>query len=117
MYCCLSRDLSVRCSMLKEMRLLRAPENKRTGIEIRPKVRCPDQTEAAIIPLVHDGSCTAHIKDGTAHVGTTASAVRSSAARPVHRPQPNPPRIGSLAHKPSLDAQILRRGEPKCEAG
>src|SRR5271169_4071115 len=53
MYCCLSRDLSVRCSMLKEMPLLRAPENKRTGMEIRPKVKCPDQTEAAIIPLVH----------------------------------------------------------------
>jgi hypothetical protein len=36
--------------MLKEMPLLRAPENKRTGIEIRPKVKCPDQTEAAIVP-------------------------------------------------------------------
>src|SRR5580700_3408188 len=50
MYCCLSRDLSVRCSMLKEIPLLRAPENNRTGIEIRPKVKCPDQTEAAIVP-------------------------------------------------------------------
>jgi hypothetical protein len=27
---------------------LRAPENRRTGIEINPKVRYPDQTEAAI---------------------------------------------------------------------
>src|SRR5271170_7982581 len=52
MYCCLSRDLSVRCSMLKEMPLLRAPENKRTGMEMRPKVKCPDQTDAAINPLV-----------------------------------------------------------------
>jgi hypothetical protein len=34
--------------MLKEMPLLRAPENKRTGMEINPKVRYPDQTEAAI---------------------------------------------------------------------
>jgi hypothetical protein len=36
--------------MLKEIPLLRAPENKRTGMEIRPKVKCPDQTEAAIVP-------------------------------------------------------------------
>jgi hypothetical protein len=28
---------------------LRAPENRRTGIEINPKVRYPDQTEAAIV--------------------------------------------------------------------
>jgi hypothetical protein len=28
---------------------LRAPENRRTGIEIKPKVRYPDQTEAAIV--------------------------------------------------------------------
>src|SRR6266853_122840 len=58
MYCCLSRDLSVRCSMLKEMPLLRAPENKRTGMEMRPKVKCPDQTEAAIFPLVHRDATT-----------------------------------------------------------
>src|SRR5271168_2862316 len=51
MYCCLRRDLSVRCSMLKEMPEERAPENKRTGMEIKPKVKCPDQTEAAIVPL------------------------------------------------------------------
>src|ERR1019366_8714739 len=30
------------------MPLLRAPENRRTGIEINPNVRYPDQTEAAI---------------------------------------------------------------------
>jgi hypothetical protein len=34
--------------MLNEMPLLRAPENKRTGIEIKPNVKYPDQTEAAI---------------------------------------------------------------------
>src|SRR5215470_8253882 len=34
--------------MLKEIPLLRAPENKRTGIEIKPNVKYPDQTEAAI---------------------------------------------------------------------
>src|ERR1700677_1135068 len=56
MYCCFSRDLSVRCSMLKEIPELRAPENNRTGIEISPKVKCPDQTEAAIIPLVRETS-------------------------------------------------------------
>jgi len=31
-------------SMLKECLLLRAPENRRTGMEINPKVRYPDQT-------------------------------------------------------------------------
>jgi hypothetical protein len=35
--------------MLKEMPLLRAPEKRRTGMEIRPKVRYPDQTDAAIV--------------------------------------------------------------------
>jgi hypothetical protein len=35
--------------MLKEMPELRAPENSRIGIEIKPKVRYPDQTEAAIV--------------------------------------------------------------------
>jgi hypothetical protein len=36
--------------MLKEIPELRAPEKSFTGIEIRPKVRYPDQTEAAIVP-------------------------------------------------------------------
>jgi len=31
---------------------LRAPEKSFTGIETRPKVRYPDQTEAAIVPLL-----------------------------------------------------------------
>jgi hypothetical protein len=34
--------------MLKEIPELRAPEKRRTGIEIKPNVRCPDQTEAAM---------------------------------------------------------------------
>src|SRR5215470_16237076 len=34
--------------MLKEMPLLRAPEKSLTGMEIKPNVRYPDQTEAAI---------------------------------------------------------------------
>jgi hypothetical protein len=40
--------------MLKEMPELRAPENRRIGIEIKPKVRYPDHTEAAIVhsPIV-----------------------------------------------------------------
>ena len=33
---------------MKEIPELRAPEKRRTGIEIRPNVRYPDQTEAAI---------------------------------------------------------------------
>src|SRR5580704_11234712 len=49
MYCCLSRDLSVRCSMLKEMPELRAPENRRTGMEMSPKVRWPDQVDDGIV--------------------------------------------------------------------
>src|SRR5258708_32273556 len=89
MYCCLSRDLSVRCSMLKEMPLLRAPENKRTGMEISPKVKCPDQTEAAINPSRSPGCYHA----------------------PAIAPKlPNLPRIASLAYKPTLDAQISGTG-------
>jgi hypothetical protein len=34
--------------MLKEMPELRAPENSRTGMEIRPKVKWPDQTDDGI---------------------------------------------------------------------
>jgi hypothetical protein len=34
---------------LKETPELRAPENKRTGMEISPKVRYPVQTEAAMV--------------------------------------------------------------------
>jgi hypothetical protein len=34
--------------MLNEMLELRAPENKRTGMEINPNVKYPDQTEDAI---------------------------------------------------------------------
>src|SRR5271165_1331834 len=49
MSCCLTRWWSVRCSWLNEMPLLRAPENKRTGMEINPNVKYPDQTEAAIV--------------------------------------------------------------------
>src|SRR5580658_955323 len=74
-YCCFTRTLSVRCSMLKEMPLLRAPENKRTGIEMRPKVKCPDQTEAAMIPLVHETStlpCHSDQGDGLAIASPSA---------------------------------------------
>jgi hypothetical protein len=39
--------------MLKEMPELRAPEKSRIGIEIKPKVRYPDQTEAAIVHPVN----------------------------------------------------------------
>src|SRR5215469_11729329 len=46
--CCLIRVLSSRCSMWKEMWLPRAPENRRTGMEINPNVKYPDHTEDAI---------------------------------------------------------------------
>jgi hypothetical protein len=39
------------------MPLLRAPENRRTGMEINPKVRYPDQTEAAIGFTPRDEAC------------------------------------------------------------
>src|SRR4051794_13452330 len=48
--CCFTRCKSSRCNMLKEMLVLRAPEKSLTGREIRPKVRYPDQTDAAIDP-------------------------------------------------------------------
>src|ERR1043165_5040455 len=44
------RVRSSRCSMWKEMLELRAPEKSLTGIEIRPNVRYPDQTDDAIVP-------------------------------------------------------------------
>ena len=37
--------------MLKEMPELRAPENSRTGMEMRPKVKWPDQTDDGIVSL------------------------------------------------------------------
>ena len=38
--------------------MLRAPENRRTGIEINPNVRYPDQTGAAIdFTLYRDEAC------------------------------------------------------------
>src|SRR5437762_1508920 len=42
------RVLSSRCSMWKLTRVPRAPEYSRTGSEMRPKVRYPVQTEAAM---------------------------------------------------------------------
>src|SRR5437899_12207149 len=42
------RVLSSRCSMWKLTRVPRAPEYRRTGNEMRPKVRYPVQTEAAM---------------------------------------------------------------------
>jgi hypothetical protein len=42
---------------------LRAPENSFTGIEIKPKVRYPDQTEAAIVhPMFGAGATSAGSK-------------------------------------------------------
>jgi hypothetical protein len=46
--------------MLKEIPELRAPEKSLTGIEIKPKVKYPDQTEAAIVhPLIGSASIRA----------------------------------------------------------
>src|SRR6202035_368332 len=95
MYCCFTRTLSGRCSMLKEIPLLRAPEKSRTGMEMSPKVKCPDQTDEGIVLLAREG-CNRHN---------------------LRSPRANSPRIGSLAYKWGLDAQKLEQGESKCEAG
>jgi hypothetical protein len=39
--------------MLKEIPELRAPENRRTGIEMSPKVKWPDQVDDGIVPLAN----------------------------------------------------------------
>src|SRR5215468_4246307 len=65
--------------MLKEIPLLRAPENKRTGMEINPKVRYPDQTEAAI------------------------SSPQSSREAPEPRPI-----VASVTYQPVFDARSLQ---------
>src|ERR1700724_4540640 len=51
-YCCFTRCLSGRCSMLKEIPLLRAPEKRRTGMEMSPKVKWPDETDDGIVSLM-----------------------------------------------------------------
>jgi len=60
---------------LKEIPLLRAPENKRTGIEIRPKVKCPDQTEAAIVPSHRDPEADLWPASGSQKLNPTAVRV------------------------------------------
>src|ERR1700745_561261 len=65
--------------MLKEIPLLRAPENNRTGMEINPNVRYPDQTEAAI------------------------SSPQSSREAPEPRPI-----VASVTYQPTFDARSLR---------
>src|SRR5271167_3558347 len=44
------RTWSSRCSMWNSTWLPRAAENSRTGMEMSPNVRYPDQTDAAIEP-------------------------------------------------------------------
>jgi hypothetical protein len=53
--------------MLKEMPELRAPENSFTGMEIKPKVRYPDQTEAAMVHLVTTSSAHACAREFKLH--------------------------------------------------
>lgn len=36
---------------MNEIPELRAPEKRRTGMEMRPKVKWPDQTDDGIVPL------------------------------------------------------------------
>jgi hypothetical protein len=80
-------------------------------MEMSPKVKCPDQTDAAIIPLVHETSTVLVIPTKWRNLlfldrgtGVMESPLKL-------------PRIGSLAYNRSLDAQIFGHGESKCEAG
>src|ERR1700733_7306805 len=108
-YCCFTRTLSVRCSMLNEMPLLRAPENKRTGMEMRPKVKCPDQTEAAIVSsLAHAGL---HLRSRFCRCDQVEEPAVS-----LGNPVPGPrkplklPRIASLAYNRTFGCTNLRAG-------
>src|ERR1700747_2116536 len=81
MYCCFTRCLSGRCSMLNEMPLLRAPENKRTGMEMSPKVKWPDQTDDGIVfprrRLLRLAE-SASVRDGVAKLHSTESLAQNS---------------------------------------
>jgi len=47
--------------MWKETLELRAPENNRTGMEIKPNVKYPDQTEEPMFtPLLQTGTDAGH---------------------------------------------------------
>jgi hypothetical protein len=41
--------------MLKEIPLERAPEKRRTGMEMSPKVKWPDQVEEGMVSLAMNG--------------------------------------------------------------
>src|SRR5580692_12298230 len=83
-YCCFRRERSSRCSMLKEMPELRAPENSFTGIEIKPKVRYPDQTEAAIVhPLFGSAGAAVHARASLRATPTPQARAREFKLHPT----------------------------------
>jgi hypothetical protein len=66
------------------MPLLRAPENRRTGIEINPNVRYPDQTEAAIgFTPSADEACLVFFNIGRRGKPHTAKSKSTQAYRSV----------------------------------
>jgi hypothetical protein len=65
-----------------EMPELRAPENSRTGIEIKPNVRYPDQTEAAIV-FVPSVFADSHQKREPEHPRQSAPGTYFKANTPV----------------------------------
>src|SRR5580704_6045 len=102
-YCCFTRCLSGRCSMLKDIPLLRAPEKSRTGMEIRPKVKCPDQTDDGISsPLVFEASSAPCHSAWRNLLYFSADPSVKATLEP-----PNSPRSASLAYKQMLGCTNL----------
>src|SRR5579864_9450845 len=81
MYCCFTRCLSGRCSMLNEMPLLRAPEKRRTGMEMSPKVKCPDQTDDGIVFSSQpspQAATAVSVRDGVSKLNSTQSLAQNT---------------------------------------
>src|SRR6266852_3190253 len=103
------------------MPLLRAPENRRTGIEINPNVRYPDQTEAAIgFTSSRDEDCLA--SDRLTLAPSAAKSVFIQGAYGTTEVVPFPKlartvvlRQGRTGQAPSLHDYFrrLRRGKPR----
>src|SRR6266446_9247878 len=87
------------------MPLLRAPENRRTGIEINPNVRYPDQTEAAIsFTSSRDEACLVPDRRHSRPQRLKPSLFRALTARLKSRPSRN--------LEPSFFGRA-RRGKPR----
>ncbi len=89
--------------------LLRAPENRRTGIEINPNVRYPDQTEAAIgFTSNRDEDCL--VSDRLTLAPSAAKAVFIQGAYGTTEVVPFPKLARTVLHD---YFRRLRRGKPR----